>query len=271
MNKEYIDCWIEIGIKDLEVSKILFENKLYSNSFYHFQQASEKGLKAYAFMIKAYTSEKDANKTGHFTLNVFKDSVNERQKEIDFLKEYEFDKIIGSENLDEYSNNLKNGIKALPQKSDIFEYSNEILFQMLKTLYELKEYDFEFPIDLKKHMIDKIDLIFEQVYKLNPEKAEEARKDFKEFINDENQLNDLIENTKKNFKNTLLENYYVLILFYSNLISHNHNNKSRYPELDFNPLEYYNLNCPVIQKLPEFTQFLNSALLQLKKWNNIIK
>ena len=244
---------------------------MYSNSFYHFQQASEKGLKAYAFMVKAYTSENDANKTGHYTLKIFEDSANERQKEIDFLKDYKFDKIIGSENLDEYSNNLKNGIKELPQKKEIFEYSNEILFQMLKTLYELKEYDFEFPIDFKKHMIDKMDLIFDQVYNLNPEKVQDARKDFKEFIKDENQLNDLLENTKEHLKSTLLENYYVLILYYSNLISHNHNNKSRYPELNFNPLEYYNLNCPVIQKLPGFTQFLNSALLQLKKWNNIIK
>ena len=94
MNKDYIQTWIDLAIEDLEVSKILFENEKFSNSFYHFQQASEKGLKAYAFMIKTYTSEKDANNTGHFTLKVFIDSVNERQKEIAFLKDYEFEKLI---------------------------------------------------------------------------------------------------------------------------------------------------------------------------------
>ena len=270
MNKEYIDSWIEIAIKDLQVSKILFENKMYSNSFYHFQQASEKGLKAYAFMVKTYTSENDANKTGHYTLKIFEDSANERQKEIAFLKDYEFDKIIGSENLDQYSNNLRSGINALPQKKEIYEYSNEILIEILKVLSELKEYDVDFPIDFKEHLIDKMDLIFKQVYKFNPEKVEVARKDFEEFIKDENQLNDLIESAKEHLKNTLIENYFVLILYYSNLVSHNHNNKSRYPELDFNPLEYYNLGCPLIQKLPEFTQYLDSTLLQLKKWNNQI-
>lgn len=271
MDKEYIDSWIEIAVKDLEVSKILFENKLYSNSFYHFQQASEKGLKAYAFMVKAYTSENDANKTGHYTLKFFVDSANERQKEIAFLKDYDLDKIIGSESLDEYSNNLKSDLNVLPQKKEIFEYSNEILIEILKILFELKEYDFEFPIEFKEYLIDKMDFFFDKFYKLNPEKIEEARKDFKEFIKNENQLNELIEGTKEHFKNSLLENCYVLILYYSNLISHNHNNKSRYPELDFNPLEYYNLNCPIIQKLPEFAQYLNSTLLQLKKWNNTIK
>lgn len=270
MNKDYINMWITIAIEDLEVSRVLYENKMYSNSFYHFQQASEKGLKAYAFMAKAYTTQNDANKTGHYTLKIFEDSANERQKEIAFLKDKEFNKIIGSEILDNYSNNLDSGLNSLPKKKEIFEYSNEILDEILKTIFELSECDFDFPNDFKQHLIDKMNFIFDLVNKLNPEKAQEVRTYFKELIKDENQLNDLIESTKEHCKNTLLENYYVLILYYSNLISHNHNNKSRYPELDFNPLEYYNLNCPVVQKLPEFTQYLDSTLLQLKKWNELI-
>lgn len=270
MNKAYIQSWIDIAIEDLEISLILYENKKYSNSFYHFQQASEKGLKAYAFMVKTYTSEKDANHTGHYTLQVFVDSANERQKEIAFLKDYEFEKIIGIVNLDDYSNNLENGLNSLPKRPEIFEYSNEILVDILKTITELKEYNFEFSNDFKEYLIDKMDLFFDLVYKLNPEKVEEAKRDFKDFIKDENQLNDLIESTKEHLKNTLTENYYVLILYYSNLISHNHNNKSRYPEIDFNPLEYYNFNSPLIQKLPEFSQYLKSTLLQLKKWNDQI-
>ena len=70
MNKTYIKSWINLSIEDLKVSQILYENKKYSNSFYHFQQASEKGLKAYAFMCKTYTSEKEANNTGHYTLKL---------------------------------------------------------------------------------------------------------------------------------------------------------------------------------------------------------
>lgn len=166
MNKNYIQCWIDIAVNDLEVSKILFENKMYSNSFYHFQQASEKGLKAYAFMVKTYTSENDANRTGHYTLKIFEDSANEKQKEIDFLKDYGFDKIIGSENLDEYSNNLKNGLNTVPQKKEIYAYPNEILIEILKILSELKECDLDFQIDFKEHLIDKMDLIFKQVYNL---------------------------------------------------------------------------------------------------------
>jgi len=270
MTKAYIASWIDIAIKDLEVSKILFENKMYSNSFYHFQQASEKGLKAYAFMVKTYTSENDANRTGHYTLKIFEDSANERQKEVDFLKDYKFDAIIGSEVLDEYSNNLKNSLNALPQKKEIFEYSNEILIEILKIISELKDYNLDFTIDFKEHLIVKMDLIFKEIYMFNPEKVEEERKDFEEFIKDENQLNDLIESAKEHLKNRLNEHHFVLILYYSNLLSHNHNNKSRYPELDFNPLEYYNLSCPIIQKLPEFTQYLESTLFQLKDWNNRI-
>ena len=271
MNKNYIQSWIDLAIADLEVSRILYENKKYSNSFYHFQQASEKGLKAYAYMVKAYTSENDANETGHYTLKVFIDSANKRQKEISFLKDYEFDKIIGSENLDEYTNNLKSGLNLLPHKKEIFEYSNEILVEILKNISELSEYKLDFsPNDFKQHLIEKMDLVFDLIYKLNPEKADETRKEFNELLKDENQLNEFIESTKEHLNNNMIVNYYVLILYYSNLISHNHNNKSRYPEIDFNPLNYYNLNSPIIQKLPEFSQYLKSTLLQLKKWNDLI-
>ena len=270
MNKTYIQSWIDIAIEDLEVSRILYENKKYSNSFYHFQQASEKGLKAYAFMVKTYTSEKDAYNTGHYTLKVFVNSVNERQKEIAILKDYEFDKLIGIENLDEYSNNLGIGLNSLPQRKEIFEYPNEILDEIIKTICELSEYNFELPNGFKEHLIEKMDLIFDLINKINPDKAVETRKEFNELLKDEKQLNDFIEFTKQHLNNTMVEYYYVLILYYSNLISHNHNNKSRYPEIDFNPLEYYNLSCPIIQRLPEFSKYLNSTLLQLKKWNDVI-
>lgn len=270
MNKDYIQTWIDLAIEDLEVSKILFENEKFSNSFYHFQQASEKGLKAYAFMIKTYTSEKDANNTGHFTLKVFIDSANERQKEIAFLKDYEFEKLIGSENLDDYLNNLESGLNSLPKRKEIYEYSNEILEEILNIIKELSEFNFEFPSDFKKHLIEKMDLFFNLVYKSNLEKVEEARKDFKDFIKDENQLNDLIESTKQHFINTMTEHFHVLILYYSNLISHNHNNLARYPEIDFNPLNYYKSDRPIIRKLPKYIEYLKNTLYQLKKWNDQI-
>jgi hypothetical protein len=270
MNKTYTQSWIDIAIVDLEVSRILYENKKYSNSFYHFQQASEKGLKAYAFICKTYTSEKDANNTGHYTLKVFIDSANERQKEIALLKDYEFEKIIGSENLNNYSNNLESGLNSLPKKTEIFEYSNEILDEILKTISEFSEYNFEFPNGFKEHFLEKMDLVFDLIYKVNPEKADETRKEFNDLIKVDKQLNEFIENTKEHLNNTMIVYYYVLILYYSNLISHYHNNKTRYPEIDFNPLEYYNLSCPIIQKLPEISQYLNSTLLQLKKWNDLI-
>lgn len=267
MNKDYIQTWIDLAIEDLEVSKILFDNRKYSNSFYHFQQASEKGLKAYAFMVKTFTSENDANKTGHYTLKIFIDSANERQKEIDFLKDHEFEKIIGSKKLEDYSNNLESGLNSFPQRKEIFEYSNEILDDLLKTISDLSEYNFEFPENFKEVLMDKMDSIFDLVHKFKPEKVEEARKEFKDFLKDEKQLNQLIENTKEHITISLIEYYYLLILCCSNLISHNHNNIARYPELDFNPLNYYNSDLPIIQKLPRFTEYLKDVLLQLKKWS----
>lgn len=265
MNKNYINSWIDIALKDLEISKLLYKNKMYSNSYYHFQQASEKGLKAYAFMTNTFKCEKDAKNTNHYALKIFANSLNQRQREIDFLKEYDFDKIIGAENLDNYSNNLNDGLDFLPKKDEIFEFSNKILDDILKILKELSEYKYKFQIDIKNHFIDKMDLIFDLVYKINPRKADEMKIDFNELIEDKNQFNELLENTKTQINIQLLENYNVLILFYTNLISHNHNNLTRYPDFQHNPLKYYNLRRPIIKKLPEFIMYLESTLKQLKK------
>ena len=44
MNKDYIQTWNNLKIEDLEVSKILFENEKFSNSFFHFQKKKKKDL-----------------------------------------------------------------------------------------------------------------------------------------------------------------------------------------------------------------------------------
>lgn len=269
MNKKHIDSWIDIAIKDLEASKVLYNSKLYSNSFYHFQQASEKGIKAYAFMADIFTNEEEARRTSHYILKIFKDSAVERYEEIALLKEFEFDKFLGSKIFDKYSSDIKNVSSELPNKNQTFEYSNKTLNDILKTLRELKEYKPKYPKDFKFFFVEKMNIFFDLAFKDNPEKREEAKNGFNDFIKNENDLDELIKISKNQFNNNLIEHYYVLILFYSNLISHTHNNIARYPEKEFNPLKYYTMRKAIIKKLPEFSHFLKSSLMMLKKWNNL--
>ena len=135
-----------------------------------------------------------------------------------------------------YHSNLQFGINATPAKNDSFEYSVEILSDIIEIISERGNYNFEFPADFKKHFIDKIDLIFEQLYQLDPNKILWEKKQFVNFMTIDNNYNEIISMTTPAVQTEFKENYHALILYYSNLISNNHNNIARYPKLDFNPL-----------------------------------
>jgi len=269
MNKKYIDSWLDLALDDLRTSQVLFKESIYPNSFYHFQQASEKGLKAYAFMSKLYTSEKDANKTGHYTLDIFKKAINERKRDITFLNELNFESLIGEKQLCEYSSNLNEGLNVIPSKKEVFEYSGQILNEIIAILEELKKYKFSLPENFDSLFKQKINSFFDLLYELNPKEIERAKEELNLVFEDEKEYKALKQSIENVLSNMLNENYHVSILYFSNLISHNHNNIARYPEIDFNPRKYYNLRKPIIKKLPVFSNYLNSTLKQLKKWNKI--
>lgn len=267
MNKDYINTWLDIAIKDIEVAELLFKNKLYSNSFYHFQQASEKGFKAYAFMTKIYKSEKDVYKDGHYSLKTFKDTLIEMQNGLETLKKIEFNNLIGNSEFELFSNNIMSN-DFIPEKKDIIEYPSKFLNEYIQLFGEFKNFSFEFPKKFNKNFDEKIEMFFDSIAKINPIEAENARIEFKEFRENEEEFKAFMTNMEHHLLSMMNMLPSILVLMISNLISHNHNNISRYPEVDFNPLKYYNLRRPIIKKLPEFLNSLNDCLHKLKKINN---
>lgn len=264
INSKFIDCWIDIALRDIEVSKLLFEKKMYSNAFYHFQQASEKGLKAYAFMAKLFTSEKDAFQTNHYTLKIFVNNAIKQQKDVQLLREYDFKVITENEGFEDYTQNLDKTITALPTKGEVFEYSSKHLIQFLKLLHDLKSYKISLPENFLEIYADILQQFIASLKKINSDYTSELESEIQNFIEDNNNLSSsfeeiLIEITK--------EIYRVQVLYISAIVTHNHNNLSRYPQNDFNPLRYYNLKRPIIKMLPEFLGFLHTVLIDLKKMN----
>ncbi|WP_452221436.1 HEPN domain-containing protein [Lacinutrix salivirga] len=269
MNKEYINIWLDLAMNDLKTSQVLYQNKLYSNSFYHFQQASEKSLKAYAFLSKIYSSEKEANQTGHYTLSVFKNSLENRLSDYTILKQLDFENVIGIKEFEEYGLGLNTSLDIIPKKKEVFEYSGSILETIFKTIDELKKYKFSLPDDFESIFKTKIDILLDTIYELNPSEIEKTKTEFNRILENKDEFAELKKNLEKILSEMLNENFHVLVIYFSNLISHNHNNISRYPEANFNPLKYYNLRRPIIKKLPRFSKNLYSTITQLKKWNKI--
>lgn len=265
MDKEYINSWIEIAIKDLEVSKILYEQKLYSQSFYHFQQAFEKGLKALAFIMKFYTKESDTKNTGHYTLEIFKSFFKEQKENFSNIEKTK----TNCNCFDEYNKTLNLDINSMfPNKKEYYEYSSKYLDEILILFKGVDNTKIIFTENFKEQYINYMNYLINYIYQYNPVEAQNLYESVNKILEDDTDWKIFVENIKSHFNYTIKSIPHINVLFFCNLISHNHNNISRYPGIDFNPLKYYNLKRPIIKKLPNFICYLNFSLLNLKKINN---
>ena len=59
-----IDVWIKLYLNDLKCARILYEHKEFRNSYYLFQQATEKANKAFTLKFEL-ANEEDIRNMGH--------------------------------------------------------------------------------------------------------------------------------------------------------------------------------------------------------------
>jgi len=76
ISKESIRDWIKSSKEDIESCKVLYQNRLYSGSTYHLQQATEKVIKAYLLAFRI-SDEKSLRKIGHATPNAYIDLIKQ--------------------------------------------------------------------------------------------------------------------------------------------------------------------------------------------------
>jgi len=264
MTKDYVKTWLDIAVDDLKASSLLFESKQYATSFYHFQQASEKGLKAYAFLAKIYRSEKDAYKTSHHPLQVFSKAMREQQTDISSMTNSPIMGIIGDDVIESHTQNLNLILDFLPAKDVIYEYSSKMLDKMLEAVKGLKAAKMIYPENFKDTFRQKMILFVQSIKEIDLERGMDIEAFYQEGIIDDQ----LLDESKASLQYVMDKSYMIAVLFYSNLISHNHNNYTRYPDLNFNPLKYYSLKKPIVKKLPEFNKHLLTALIRLKELND---
>ena len=91
---------LEIAKKDLEATKILFNNMLYAQAIFYLQQCIEKAIKSLGIKRKIITESDLWKEIGHKALKVFSKSYNQFRNEIaslDFLevegKKYPLNKV----------------------------------------------------------------------------------------------------------------------------------------------------------------------------------
>ena len=75
-NSPKYHSWIEISEEDLQASKLLFNNQLYPQSIFYFQQAVEKLIK-YFGLKNDIIQEKETLKVSHISSKIFKKAIKQ--------------------------------------------------------------------------------------------------------------------------------------------------------------------------------------------------
>jgi len=240
--------WIEIAIKDLEASEILFKNKLYPQSLYFFHQSLEKLNKALLISLK-------------FIERGIEIKHNLRDAPAKPLyKAY-------NEIFDEILDRMEQS-----KKKKLYKAKNKIKF--LKRVLQPSDFQKITKLAIGYHMIRKLDkshdkrFLKETLNRLNKEHAkynkakQRVLKQIKKFEISKNNI-DNFNNMIKIYSDFVLDGMgYVISVAYRLIFILPEQNRFRYPE--FNPIETYKDNHLLIKNF-------NSILRHLKISCNFFK
>lgn len=256
--------WIEIAKSDLKSAQLLYKNGHYRNSYYFFQQASEKALKAFSLKHQ-FISEKEFQNIKHDIFKLFKAFLsNEEQKLISSAEGIS----ANSDHLKKIAELVKNKnqfteakkIFDLSTNEEIINISLEDLNSMLREFKDSLFYNLNLPKIYGKKAKEKISTFLSWLEELKDKRSLNLKQIIESIMKDEETFRDLYEGVAKYLDasiGTLSAGYAIL---YCTLVTAKHNNLTRYPHQEWNPLNIYSRNLPIIKKQPEFMRILGRAL-----------
>ncbi|MCG8860082.1 HEPN domain-containing protein [Tenacibaculum finnmarkense] len=273
--KQIIKIWIDIAKSDLSSSKILYKNEKYRNSYFLFQQASEKANKAYALLNKTL-SEKELSKVQHDQTKIYRKSVIEQQKSIvetvelidnfkipSFPKTY--DEIIAN-----YNTSLKKSISYIDslRNCDLVNISYKELDENLNLLKELRNFKIILPENFKDLMKSKITELINWISQFNTENAKQTETEFRNLLNNNKESEEFFNIMTDKILPLMYEVTYVsYTLFTCAILTIQHSSLTRYPSDGIDPENIYVKELPIINKQMEFIFLLEECLTKIEKWN----
>ncbi|TXE06111.1 HEPN domain-containing protein [Seonamhaeicola algicola] len=266
--------WIDIAKSDVKSSKILLKNDCFSQSYFYFQQASEKANKA-NWMLNGLLKESELKNVGHDQFKPLRKNLISQKDNINYINSLE-DKIsfisenplLKSIDITEYKDNLTTSLKFIDsiknQEATDFEESD--LKKLLESLQEIKESKLEFPTNLSEILKTSLHDYAIWLKKFNSEKTNQEADELLEILSNEEHFVDYIKLVKNLLDITLSLAYASNVFLFCSILTAKHSNSTRYPqELNGNsPLNVYNKSLEIIKKQECFLNHLDDALDRLK-------
>lgn len=230
--------WLEVSQEDLKASKLLFDNKLYPQSIFYYQQAVEKLIK-YFGLKNNIIQEKETRRVSHASSKIFKKAIKQLHQHIPLNSDVDKDFVT-----------MKEFITSNPEEIVVPK-----VIELIQNAYEQKN---KSPYD-----IGNIETL-EDFYKIakrwypddpNVEKCNLSSND--EILRP--YLNKIFQSAKKRHYSYSVT---IKILFILNTLTETVVGKVRYPKEEdgMNPSDIYNNHNPLVQSLPYFFETLENNI-----------
>ncbi len=272
-----IKIWIDISKDDLVSSRILYENKKYRNSYFLFQQASEKANKAFALLNKTL-SETEAKEINHNQTKIYRNSFIKQQKNIsetiDLFKNIEIPEsleVFSQKQLKTYEVSLKNSISFIDslRNCDLINITENTLNEFIIHIKEIQNFQLELPKNFNTIFKNSILEISKWTQQFETEETKISQKEIHDFLNNKKDSKLIFDSFKTVIYPLMIDIVFISqTLYYCAILTIQHSSLSRYPSDGVNPENIYIKSLPIVNKQIEVIEFLEEAILRMEKINN---
>ena len=261
---------LETSMKDIQASYLLFDGKLYSQSFFYFQQATEKAFKAFGIACEAIT-ENEIEEIRHNPLKIYRIIVEKQELDVNQTIE-KFngnEKLLKSElyksfKVEEYKNLLEQEKQLLNKYGNIelFNIEHDDVIDILEHLEEVEESKFTLPKNYKALLRTGFTEYAGMLEPFNPI----AAKDIRDCVTKDDEL-ELLAKFIVIYWRRLFDLIFISkVLYFSTVVTMRHHvHISRYPKDGVHPLEFYTKKLPMIKFLSDYLRLLERANKKMKK------
>lgn len=270
-NEELAYQLLKIAKTDLKASKVLYINNIHAQSYFYFQQATEKTTKAVALLLNMSTA-KDTFNMRHDVFKLhqknIKDGKRQNELAVDLARALPFLETSGFLEI----NKIEKQIMASEESMRLFENLRNYdlinipakeINQFLENIESLEIKRAKLPSDLE-NKIEGLFMPFIEKMELNESKAAQyMAKELRDAIRSEEFGQFIREHFADVIKTTIHFLYAYSVLYFSGLLTIQHSSVTRYPDTNDpqkNPLFIYKKKLPIVRYQMQFLEHLEKAI-----------
>lgn len=271
-----INTWLNIAAKDLESAILLHQNGNYRNSYFLFQQASEKANKA-AALFSGDFKEKEIEEASHDQFKIPRKIMVQNEEKmkaaIGLLEPFPMPKELeplSNEGLAMHHKSISGAIRSIDrlQNCDLVNFTLEDLDGLLEILTGLRTIEYKFPENSNSTLGAQMRAMAKYVGQFGTKDALETEKEILDLLEDENKSQHYFQNLMRHYFPIQLDSIFIdSTLSICALLTIQHISKTRYPHDGINPENIYTKQLPIVQKQLDFMNLLKEAILRFERIN----